>query len=61
MVVDGEGGDLLDELEKINRTVEQRWFKFTFEVYVLGARLGSLNIIGNVDKGDDMDGELAED
>ena len=35
LVVDGEGRNLLDELEKIDGAVEKRWFEFTLEIDVV--------------------------
>jgi hypothetical protein len=34
LVVDGEGGDLLDQLQKIYCAVEQRWFEVAFEINI---------------------------
>jgi hypothetical protein len=34
LVIDGEGGDLLDELEKVDCAVEEGGFEFAFEVDV---------------------------
>lgn len=61
MIVDGEGGDLLDELQKVDGAVEKRRLEFAFEVDVLFARLDGLDVVGQVDERDDVDGELAED
>lgn len=60
LIVDSEGRDLLDELEQINGAVEQGGFEFAFEVDLLGSGLDTLNVIGEVDEGDNVDGELAE-
>ena len=60
MVIYCESGDLLDELEEIDGAVEKGGFEFAFEVDVVAARFVALNIIGEVDEGDDVDGELAK-
>ena len=61
LIVDGEGGDLLDELKQVDCAVEEGRFKFAFEVDLLGARLDTSDIVGEVDERDNMDGKLAED
>ena len=61
MVVDGEGGDLLDQLEEVDGAVEERGLEFAFEVDVRGTRFGAMNVVGEIDQGRDVDGELAED
>ena len=61
MVVYGEGGDLLDQLEEVDGAVEQGGFEVAFEVDVFGAGFGALYVAGEVDEGHNMDGELAED
>ena len=61
MVVDGEGGDLLDELEEIDGAVEEGRFELAFEVDVWVAGFDAVDVVGDVDEGDDVDGELAED
>ena len=60
MVIYCESGDLLDELEEVDGAVEKGGFKFAFEVDVVAARFVALHVIGEVDEGDDVDGELAE-
>ena len=63
MVVDGERGDLLDKLEEVDGAVEEGRFEFGFEVD-LGAvflRLKLVDVVGDVNQGDDVNGELAED
>ena len=45
LIVDSEGGDLLDELEQVDCAVEERRLKFAFEVDLLGARLDAANVI----------------
>ena len=61
MIVDGEGGDLLDELEKVDGAVEERGLEFAFEVDVGVAGFDAGDVASDVDQGDDVDGELAED
>ena len=61
LIVDSEGGDLLDELKQVDCAVEEGRFKFAFEVDLLGARLDTSDIVGEVDERDNMDGKLAED
>lgn len=61
MIVDGKGGDLLDELEQVDGAVEEGGFEIAFEINVVAARLVALNIVGDVDEGDDVDCELAKD
>lgn len=61
LVVDCEGGDLLDELEEVHRRVEEGRFEFALEIDVWLAGLVALHVGGDVDQSDDVDGELAED
>jgi len=61
LVVDCEGGDLLDELQEVDGAVEERRLELAFEVDVLFAGLDLLDVIREIDEGDDVDGELAED
>lgn len=61
LIVDSEGRDLLDKLEQVDGTVEEGGFKFAFEVDLFGSRFDGLDVIGEIDEGDDVDGELAED
>ena len=61
MVVDGEGGDLLDELEKVNGGVEEGGLEFFLEVRVGVLGLDALDVLRDVDEGGDVDCELAED
>ena len=60
MVIDSKGRNLLDELEQVDGAVEERGFKFPFEVDLLRPGFDSLNVIGEVDEGSDMDSKLAE-
>jgi len=61
LVIDGEGGDLLDQLQEVDGAVEEGRLEFTFEVDVLFTGLDLLDVIREVNEGDDVDGELAED
>lgn len=63
MVVDGEGGDLLDELEEVDGGVEEGGLEFAFQVDQAAVFLGleAVDCVGDVDQGGDVDGELAED
>jgi hypothetical protein len=63
LVVDGEGGDLLDELQEVDGAVEERGLEFAFEVNLGAWRLlfEFVDVLGDVDEGGDVDGELAED
>jgi hypothetical protein len=58
LVVDCEGGDLLDELEEVDGGVEEGGLKFLLEVWVRVFGLDALDVLGYVDKGRDVDGEL---
>lgn len=62
LVVDSECGDLLDELQEVDCRVEQRGFKFTFEIDEASVFLWlkAMNCVGNVDESGNMDRELAE-
>ena len=51
---------MLNELEEVDGAVEKGGFEFAFKVDVVAARFVALNIVGKVDEGDDVDGELAE-
>ena len=63
LVVDGEGRDLLDELQQVDGAVEERGLELALEVdgaaVFHGLELG--HVLGDVDEGGDVDGELAED
>ena len=61
LIVDSEGGDLLDELKEIDGGVEQRRRELGLKVDALGARSELVAEARNVDEGDDVHGELAED
>ncbi len=47
-------------MEEVDGAVEKGGFEFAFKVDVVTARFVALNIVGEVDEGDDVDGELAE-
>jgi hypothetical protein len=63
LVVDGESGDLLDELQEVDGAVQERGLELALEVdgaaVLHGLKL--LNVLRDVDEGGDVDGELAED
>ena len=61
MVVDCEGGDLLDELEEVDCGVEKRGLEVLFQVRVGVLGFDALYVLGDIDEGDDVDGELTED
>lgn len=60
MVVDSKSGDLLNELEEVDGAVEEGWLKFAFKINVVASGLVALDIVGDVDEGDYMDGELTK-
>ena len=60
MIIYCKSRDLLDELEEVNGAIEKGRFKLAFKVDVVAARFVASNIVGEVDEGDDVDGELAE-
>ena len=60
LVVDCEGGDLLDELEEVNGRVEERGLEFAFQVDVGVFGFGALHVLRYVDERGDVDGELRE-
>ena len=60
LVVDGEGGDLLNELEKVNCAVQEGGFEFAFEVDVVFLGLGSLDVPRHIDESDNVNSKLAE-
>lgn len=62
MVVDGESGDLLDQLEEIDCRVEQRGLELLLEVDFRALHgISALDVLRHIDKSGDMDSELAED
>ena len=60
MIIYCERGDLLDELKEVDGAVEKGWFEFAFKVDVVAARFVALNIVGEVDEGDNVNRKLAE-
>ncbi len=48
-------------MQEVDGAVEEGGLELAFEVDVLFAGLDLLDVIREVDEGDDMDGELAED
>lgn len=61
MIVDSESGDLLDQLKKVDGRVKKRRLKLALEINVGLLGLGALDISGDVDQSDDVDGKLSED
>lgn len=61
MIVDGEGRDLLDELQEVDGRVQQTWGEFTLQINILWQWAVLLDPVGDVDKSDDMNSELQED
>lgn len=63
LVVDGEGRDLLDELQEVNGAVEERGLELALEVDgpAIFHGLELLDEVGDVDESGDVDGELTED
>lgn len=61
MVVDSEGGNLLDELQEVDGRVEKRRLKLFLEVRVGVLGLDTLNVLRDIYEGGNVDGELAED
>ena len=51
---------MLDQLKEIDGRVEKRGLKFTLEINVGLLGLGTLNVSGDVDQSDNMNGELSE-
>ena len=62
MVVDRKSGYLLNKLKEIDGAVEQRWLKLLFEIDLLAvfSWLELVDIIGDVDQGDNVDCELGK-
>lgn len=61
LVVDCEGGDLLDKLKEVDCGVEEGGLEFLLEVRVGVFGFDTLDVLGYVDEGDDVNGELTED
>ncbi len=47
-------------MEEVDGAVEKGGFEFAFEVDVVAAGFVALDVVGEVDEGDDVDGKLAE-
>ena len=60
LIVDGECGYLLDQLQQVHSTVEEGRLKVPFQVDIWLPRLGPLNVVGKIDEGDYMNRKLAE-
>ena len=52
---------MLNELEQVDGRIEQRGFEVLLEIWVGLFGLRALHVLGHVDEGDDVNGELAED
>ncbi|KAG9766035.1 putative cation transporting ATPase, partial [Aureobasidium melanogenum] len=50
LVVNGEGGNLLDQLQEVDGRVEKRGLEFTLEIDIGLLGLGALHVSGNVDQ-----------
>ena len=61
LVVDGEGGDLLNQLQEVDGRVEERRFEFTLEIDVGLLGLSALHVSRDVDQSDNVDSELSKD
>lgn len=61
LVVDCEGGDLLDELQEVDCGVQEGGLEVLFEIGVRVLGLDALHVLRYVDECDDVDCELAED
>ena len=61
LVVDCEGGDLLDELQEVDGGIEERRLELFLEIDVILLGIDTLHVLGYVDECDDVDSELAED
>ena len=51
---------MLNELEEVDGAVKKGGLEVAFKVDVVAARFVALNIVGEVDEGDDMNPKLAE-
>jgi hypothetical protein len=62
LVVDCERGDLLDELEEVDGAVEERRLELALKINLrtIFLLLEAVDVVGDVDKGDNVDRELAE-
>src|SRR5690606_16546141 len=51
LVVDCEGGDLLDKLQEVDRRIEKRWGEFAFEIHLVTVkRLNRFDVVGYVNE-----------
>jgi hypothetical protein len=60
LVVDCEGGDLLDELQEVDGGVEKRRLKFFLEIGVRFFGLDALHVLADVNESGNVHSELAE-
>lgn len=63
LVVDSKGGDLLDQLEEVDGGVEQARFELLSQVIRVEAEvlgLMNLDVVGDVNQCDDVNGKLSE-
>jgi hypothetical protein len=61
LVIDCESGNLLNELQEINRAVEEGGLKLLLEVDVRLLSLSTLYVLRNVDECNNVYGELTKD
>ena len=50
----------MDKLQKVNGAIQKGWFEFAFEVDIIRAWLYLVDIVRDVDEGDDMDRKLSK-
>ena len=60
MIVDSEGGNLLDKLQEVNSAVQKGGFEFAFEVDIIRAWLYLVHVVRDIYKGDDVDRKLPQ-
>lgn len=60
LVVDGKGGNLLDELKEVDGRVKEGWLKFLLQIDVLFFGISALHVLRYVDQSNDVDSELAK-
>jgi hypothetical protein len=61
LVVDCEGGDLLDELQEVDCGVQKGGLEVLLQVWVGVLGLDALHVLRDVDERDNVDSELTED
>lgn len=63
LIINRKSRDLLDELKQVDSGIEERGFELRLGVgiEVLDGGFERGDVAGDVDQGDDVDGELAED